>query len=143
MPSRPRRQLGLWVCAALTCVACDHDTSPPPPTDALTSGKLAKGRTPLDSLSLPGAGENAFEGELCEVLAAGSYSYLRVSTARGDQWVTTMGQQGLRPGDRVSVRSFGSQRDFSSKRLRRRFAQLHFGVVQPLHLAHAAERTQP
>lgn len=73
-----------------------------------------------------------FEGAATERIEAGSYTYLRVRRdGSGDHvWVVTMGRS-PKAGERVSITSFGEQRDFYSRRLGRTFNQLLFATVAP------------
>lgn len=67
------------------------------------------------------------DGVVAERVPAGSYTYLRIADAE-PFWIATMGT-GPAPGTPVTVNSFARTSDFHSKRLDRRFATLHFGVV--------------
>ncbi len=71
-----------------------------------------------------------FEGTVAEVVAAGSYAYVRVD--RGDQavWVVTMGSAPALDA-RVAVKGMGERHDFHSRRLDRTFDHLIFGTFKP------------
>lgn len=68
------------------------------------------------------------QGVIAERLPAGRYTYLRLEGPE-PFWIATMGD-GPAPGRAVTIRSFACSTDFHSRRLDRRFATLHFGVVE-------------
>jgi hypothetical protein len=85
--------------------------------------------SPLAGLSRAPSDLAPFGGTVEERLPAGGYTYLRVRRDDGGgAWTVTMGP-GAGVGDRVVVKSFGRQTDFVSRRLRRTFPDLVFGVV--------------
>lgn len=67
-------------------------------------------------------------GVVAERLPAGKYTYLRLAGAE-PFWIATLGP-GAAPGAAVEIKSFACSQDFHSRRLDRRFATLHFGVVE-------------
>lgn len=99
------------------------------PERRVTKG-IARGASPLDKLTAPSLAEQTFEGEVREVLPAGPYVYLAIARADGGEaWVTTLKRTASTIGAHVRVKSFGSRRDFYSKRLDRTFDTLSFGIV--------------
>ena len=66
-------------------------------------------------------------------MPAGPYSYLAIEREDGgEQWVTTLKRTTPAIGAHVRVKSFGSRRDFHSKRLDKTFDMLSFGIVYAL-----------
>jgi hypothetical protein len=91
---------------------------------------FARGASPLDKLTAPSLAEETFDGDVREVLPAGPYAYLAIArTDGGEAWVTTLRRTAPASGAHVRVKSFGSKRDFYSKRLDRTFESLAFGAV--------------
>jgi hypothetical protein len=73
--------------------------------------------------------ESSFGGQVLQRIRTGSYAYLEVRTASGEQrWVVTLGE-GAPEGSEVEVRAFGVRHDFKSRRLDRTFDHLVFGIV--------------
>jgi len=138
-PRRPSAILAVVAAAALSAVTtlalglwtAPEDASPlrsaVSPTQAETVDSAG---SPLASL-LPAAADDRFTAVVAESIAAGGYTYLRVTDERGEErWVATMGR-GQPIGTRVHVQSFGSKRDFHSRRTGRTFEHLVFGSVGP------------
>jgi hypothetical protein len=121
LSSHALRALGL--CVVLCSVGISY---------AVHAGTHASGN-PLLSLTPPSEARPT-EGRVVQRLPAGSYTYLALKLAQGDEprWVVTMGQ-GQPLNTRVKVRSFGTQRDFYSNRLQRSFRELSFGIVSKTH----------
>ncbi|WP_437730403.1 hypothetical protein [Sorangium sp. So ce1335] len=90
---------------------------------------LAPPGSPLGDLSNTIADLAPVIGVVEERLPAGSYTYLAVRPDGGSPvWAVTLGG-GQPVGARVSIRSFGRRTDFASRRLKRTFPVLVFGVV--------------
>jgi hypothetical protein len=90
------------------------------------------GTNPLASLVRSALDEPPLYGRVEQRISAGSYSYLALRTSEGAQrWTVTMGR-GQPVGANVSVRSIGYSPRFYSKRLRREFPNLVFGIVSAL-----------
>jgi hypothetical protein len=107
----------------VTAAASNRVEQPPAPTGA---------SNPLRSVERPAAGDGRLQGRVEEIARAGSYSYLRVAFSGVDsRWVVTLGSS-VEVGDRVSVRTIGTKRNFRSRRLGRTFDELLFAVVRPL-----------
>jgi hypothetical protein len=81
-----------------------------------------------------------FDGVVREVLAAGSYGYVRVESPAGDRWVATLGSAAV-VGSVVDVTVFGERETFHSRRLDRSFSPLGFGVVRAADPSDHAPRT--
>ncbi|MGK3992490.1 hypothetical protein [Sorangium sp. So ce1024] len=93
------------------------------------SAGLASPGSPLGELSRTVADVAPVIGVVEERLPAGSYTYLAVRPDGGSPvWVVTLGG-GQPVGARVSIRSYGRRTDFASRRLKRTFPVLVFGVV--------------
>jgi hypothetical protein len=113
--------------AAVSCVACDDGAVPAP---ALVAA-APKG-SPLGELTPPRS-TSAWKGVVETRLAAGSYTYHAVRDRSGLRWIATTGA-GVDVGRPVTVQSWGTRKDFYSRRLDRSFAELEFGrvdAVQP------------
>lgn len=134
--TQPRSWLVL-VTLALLALGCSpapaaRTREPAKPKNRVTTG-IAHGASPLDKLTTPSLADQTFEGEVREVLPAGPYVYLAIVRADGDDaWVTTLKRAAPLVGARVRVKSFGSRRDFYSKRLDKRFDTLSFGIVHAI-----------
>lgn len=136
--SRVRRGASLFLVAILVgAAACDDASENPaePVSQAVGTAAASEPATPAVVVAAsPMAGLDApgdappMVGVVVERLSAGRYTYLRLGTDA--RWIATTGE-GAHLGDRVSVRSLGSRRDFTSSRLGRTFDELVFGVVRP------------
>lgn len=73
-------------------------------------------------------------GVVAEVIDVPSYTYLRLSTAAGSQWVAVSSTK-LERGVTVSVRSQLEMKDFESKALGRTFDSIFFGDLSDGHAA--------
>jgi hypothetical protein len=80
-------------------------------------------------MTLPSAGDAAFQGRVTRLLPAGGYTYLEVLGPAGPRWVVTIGG-GQPVGADVNVNSFGARKAFRSRRLGRTFDDLLFAVVR-------------
>lgn len=142
MHASSRRLVGwiagvIWVSALGSGCGCPFEGrgrpvgEPPLAGESKTPRPAAptSGVNPLMGLEDAGDGHEEFAGVVAESLAAGGYTYLRVTTVAGDRWVATMGK-GACIGCRVRVKNMGTRRDFHSKRLDRRFETLAFGIVR-------------
>ncbi|WP_146157538.1 TOBE domain-containing protein [Enhygromyxa salina] len=79
-------------------------------------------------LGLEPAATATLEGEVAEVLSAGSYTYFQLRTDAQDRWIVIMGA-GPEPGARVRVSVMGERAGFYSPRLDRHFASLSFATI--------------
>jgi hypothetical protein len=130
-------QPSAWVVPAtlaLLALGCSpapaaETREPAKPKAPVTRG-IARGASPLDKLTAPSLAEQTFEGNVRECLPAGPYVYLAIEREDGGEaWVTTLKRAAPAIGAHVRVKSFGSRRDFYSKRLDKTFDTLSFGIV--------------
>ena len=82
----------------------------------------------MGELSAPRSGD-AWTGVVETRLPAGSYTYLAVRDGSGLRWVATTGA-GVPIGSSVVVQSFGTRKDFYSRRLDRSLPELEFASVR-------------
>lgn len=68
------------------------------------------------------------KGTVKERVDSGGYSYLRIATAKGDEWAAVP-QAEFKVGEAVTVDVQAKMRDFESKTLKRTWADLAFGTV--------------
>ena len=125
------------VALALSALGCSPapaaETHEPAKPESGVRRGIARGASPLDKLTAPSLAEQTFEGNVRECLPAGPYSYLAIEREDGgEQWVTTLKRTTPAIGAHVRVKSFGSRRDFHSKRLDKTFDMLSFGIVYAL-----------
>jgi hypothetical protein len=87
-------------------------------------------QNPFASAERVDRAESAWSGRVLERLSAGSYVYLRVERAGGQQaWIVTA--EAIAPdAENVRVRALRRVNHFESKRLGRSFAPLFFGIVR-------------
>jgi hypothetical protein len=110
--------------ATLTFVLASANAAEPGEAPAQTNPLASLVRSALDKPPLYGRVE--------ERISAGSYTYLRLRTARDElRWTVTMGH-GEPEGREVQVRSLGFSPRFYSKRLQRAFPNLVFGIVDSI-----------
>ncbi|WP_164018606.1 hypothetical protein [Pyxidicoccus trucidator] len=98
---------------------------------ALSFHPLSSGSrdNPLTRYALDAASHYTLCGHVEERLPAGSYLYLLVRDATGaGHWVATL-RSTASAADAVQVRVMARSEHFSSRRLGRDFAPLHFGAV--------------
>lgn len=88
-----------------------------------TSSLASPLASPLASIDRTPA-EPDVQGTVAEVVAAGSYAYLRVD----DRWYATL-DHGLTPGDPVILDPIGRANNFYSRRTGRTFGALWFASV--------------
>lgn len=78
------------------------------------------------------ANDDQFPAVVAERVAAGGYTYLRLTTPSGEEhWLATMGK-GAEPGAAVQVHSYGVRNDFHSRRTGMTFDRLLFGEAKVL-----------
>ena len=108
----------LLLAGVLALTACDRRT---PSSSA---------QNPFASAERVGAADSRWSGRVLERVNAGSYVYLRIERAgAGPTWVVTA--EAIAPDtERVQVRALRKVDHFESKRLKREFAPLVFGIVR-------------
>ncbi len=103
----------------------------PSETSKAASPVEAQRLSPFAALPEPPLAEElAFSGVVREVVPAGSYVYLAVTSESGaPRWIATHAKGSLPAGSTVEVRSFAARNEFESPRLGRTFDRLLFGIV--------------
>ena len=98
------------------------------PADAAPATVVERGHAnPLVGIE---AADDEFAAVVAERIAAGGYTYLRLTTSGGrEHWLATMGQ-GVEPGVAVQVHSYGVRTDFHSRRTGMTFDRLLFGEAK-------------
>jgi hypothetical protein len=96
----------------------------------------AVSKNPFAEIERPRAGDERFTGKVVELRAAGPYTYASIDVGQPGtesrlRWVVMLRAGAIARGDRVVVKSFGTQREFRSRRLGMTFDELVFGVVRP------------
>lgn len=91
------------------------------------------------------AAPDTVTGEVMEFRDAGTYTYLKLRTAKGDVWAAS--DQGLvKRGDLVTLHDAVEMVDFESKALQRTFPSIWFGVLgaaaKPADAAPSIEKAQ-
>jgi len=86
---------------------------------------------PFATIERPAPGDERFGGRVVALRPAGPYTYASIDVGEGrNRWVVMLRAGDLATGDRVVVKSFGTQRAFRSRRLGMTFDELVFGVVR-------------
>lgn len=86
--------------------------------------------------AFPGAGGGAtvaprlIKGTVSESLPAGTYTYLLIKTASGEEWAAVQKTE-LQKGAPVEVAESTVMEDFDSPTLKRKFKKIVFGVIAP------------
>ncbi len=83
-----------------------------------------------------------FQGTVQEAISVSSYSYLRLATEAGDQWVAVL-KEDFSPGDTIDFEINLVMRDFKSKELERSFDLIYFGQRQAKHPANGNSGPTP
>ncbi|HEX3109649.1 MAG TPA: hypothetical protein VHU41_11200, partial [Thermoanaerobaculia bacterium] len=87
---------------------------------------------------------NQLRGKLIESMNAAGYTYLRLKTDSGEQWVAVR-ETKVKKGDVVTVNAQMTMRGFESKTLKRKFDSIVFGTMgaasdaPPASMASAAQ----
>lgn len=110
-----RKLMGCWLAVALLA-GCKKEeppaaVAPPPPASSPRATQAAGARV---------------SGKVLETHPAGSYTYLRLSTAAGEQWAAVPSVE-VKVGDEVVVTDPTLMIDFQSKTLGRTFKEITFG----------------
>ena len=136
------------VMFALSLVACSRQ---PAPSAAAPAGAPApsQGTPAAMPASAGGAAAGAVEtvtGQVVETFDASTYTYLRVTTAKGDLWAATA-KTPVTVGETVTVPLESEMKDFHSPSLNRDFPLIYFvtqigrngqPVPPPMAVAHGA-----
>lgn len=89
-------------------------------------------KNPFSDLERPRVGDERFTGRVADLRPAGPYTYASIDVGEGRiRWVVMLRAGAIARGDRVTVKSFGTQHGFRSRRLGMTFDELVFAVVRP------------
>ena len=121
------RLVGLSLLTAFT-VGCTGTKADAPARDTTTTPARA---------SAPIAAGSTITGTVREVIPVESYLYLRLDTANGEIW-TAVNQSTLSVGAKVTVYNVLLMEQFASPTLKRTFARIYFGSLEPVAPAPAA-----
>lgn len=130
IPALTRPFAPLLAAIALWAAACDLAERPP----ARAATRPASMPFTLERLV------ETYDGPAREVLQVPGYTYVAIEVGPGDvRWTASL-EKRLHAGDRVRAHSFGVKRDFESRRLARRFAELRFAALSVLEVAEPPAR---
>jgi hypothetical protein len=73
-------------------------------------------------------GASVVQGEVVEVVGAGSYTYLRLKTKEGETWAA-VASAGVKKGAKVTIENTTVMNNFESKTLKKTFDTLVFGTL--------------
>lgn len=123
VPSEPymRRLVGFSVLATLV-VGCSSATPEAAASDSAT---------PPAQASAPIVAGQTISGTVREIIPVESYLYLRLDTANGELW-TAVNESKLEVGATVTVYNVLLMEQFVSPTLKRTFARIYFGSLQPI-----------
>jgi hypothetical protein len=68
-------------------------------------------------------------GTIAEVMQVPNYTYLRITTARGDVWAAVNSNPSLAVGQKVAMANASKMEGFNSKTLNRTFDEIWFGSL--------------
>lgn len=68
-------------------------------------------------------------GAIAEVIQVPNFTYLRLSTASGDQWAAVAAKEGLAVGQQATIVNAMLMENFASKTLNRSFERIWFGEL--------------
>lgn len=105
---------------------------PPMPAPAkpapFASLQALNGAGPHPAPSAPSGGVNV-SGELLEVIQVPNFTYLRLKTAKGEEWAAVSTRTDLKTGQSVTVADAALMNNFASKTLNRTFENIWFGQL--------------
>ncbi|MBX7097027.1 MAG: hypothetical protein K1X89_04870 [Myxococcaceae bacterium] len=78
--------------------------------------------------SAPSGGMNV-SGELLEIIQVPNFTYLRLKTAKGEEWAAVSTRTDLKNGQNVTVADAALMNNFASKTLNRTFENIWFGQL--------------
>jgi len=87
--------------------------------------RLALAALLVAGTALAGQLPTPHRGQVAEVIVTGEYMFVRVKTARGDQWIAAT-EQPLPTGSTVAWSEGAAMPNFHSKRLNRTFDMITF-----------------
>ena len=110
-------------------VAAAADT---PESGGAADGKLPPGHPKIDAAAPPASadpgGDVALTGAVLEFIDVTEYTYMRVKSAQGEQWIAVQ-KTPVAVGDTVTVSQSMVMQNFFSKSLNRTFPTLVMGVL--------------
>lgn len=121
-----RRSVVAGLLAAVT-LGCSGDDTPGAQSGLPSTGGVpARGAT----RAAPGAPGSTLTGTVREQIPVGPYVYLRLETERGEEWAA-VNQAPVTEGDVVTVYNVMVMEQFPSQTLKRTFARISFGSLDP------------
>jgi len=123
------RLSGLSLLALLTA-ACTTSTTDAPKATSTTARATDSAPPPARASALIVAG-GTITGTVREIIPVESYLYLRLDTANGEMW-TAVNEAKLDVGATVTVYNLLPMEQFASPTLKRTFARIYFGSLQPV-----------
>ena len=114
---------------ALLIAACTTSTADAP--KATTTALATDSAPPPSRASVLIAPGGTITGTVREIIPVESYFYLRLDTANGELW-TAVNQAKLDVGATVTVYNVLPMEQFASPTLKRTFATIYFGSLQPV-----------
>lgn len=100
----------------------------PAPTGAAASLPPSLTGAPASAPPAPAAQDPLITGKIVEAMDVTEYTYMRVQTATGDEWVA-ISKTPVKVGDQVSVASNVVMENFPSRSLNRTFPRLTMGML--------------
>ncbi len=88
---------------------------------------------PMAGESAPGAGASGttVSGTIAEVIQVPNFTYLRLTTANGEEWAAVSANEQVKVGQAVKLASANLMEQFPSKTLNRTFERIWFGELAP------------
>ena len=106
--------------AVVACTDSAGDSAAQPPATPTTARARAAAVVAGGTLA----------GTVREQIAVGPYVYLRLETTAGDEWAA-VNEAPVQTGDRVTVYNVMRMEQFASQTLKRTFARIYFGSLDP------------
>lgn len=105
----------------------------PPAPGPGSVGSFPGQPTPVPSMMEEGQSVPAVSvtGVIQEVIQVPNYTYLRLTTERGEEWAAVNATMAVQKGQTASIGSAALMRDFASSTLKRTFERIWFGQLQP------------
>jgi len=114
-------------CAKKETVVVGAPASPAAVTGSATTA-VPMGTTPTAASATTPVAPSRLTGKVAETFDSGGYTYLRLATAKGDEWVAVR-QTKVKKGSTVEVEAQMSMDNFESNTLHRKFDRIVFGVL--------------
>jgi len=110
-------------------------SAPPPAASGASSSAPMMGGPPVmppisaPEVEAPAMGGTGVAGVVAEVIQVPNYTYLRITTAQGDQWAAVSSNPSLQKGQTVRLGTATQMTGFTSKTLNRTFDTIWFGEL--------------